>query len=238
MQKKTTDTLTMTSNDRHTVTQTDFMDGLIRLDQQCNRTRTTDREEKRKSPRFAFLKISASAHCTHPANPSEPTLQAKVCGKSAILPTHPKRTNEMTDVHDKKTRSYNMSQIRAKNTKPEMTVRKYLFGQGFRYRLHEKKLPGKPDIVLPKYNVVIFVHGCFWHGHDGCKYFVMPKTRTEWWLNKINRNKKLDSENLKKLKAEGWKVISIFECDLKNGKTERTLKNIVKQLEANGNTNN
>jgi DNA mismatch endonuclease, patch repair protein len=86
----------------------------------------------------------------------------------------------MADVHNKATRSYNMSRIRAKETKPEMIVRKHLFCQGYRYRLHEKKLPGKPGIVLPKYNAVIFVHGCFWHGHDGCKYFVVPKTRTEW----------------------------------------------------------
>lgn len=144
----------------------------------------------------------------------------------------------MTDVHDKKTRSYNMSQIRAKDTKPEMTVRKYLHGQGYRYRLHEKKLPGTPDIVLSKYNTVIFVQGCFWHGHDGCKYFVIPKTRTEWWLKKINRNKQLDSENIQKLEADNWKVISIFECELKDGKAEKTLENLLKHLGANGNTNN
>lgn len=144
----------------------------------------------------------------------------------------------MTDVHDKKTRSYNMSQIRAKDTKPEMTVRKYLHGQGYRYRLHEKKLPGTPDIVLSKYNTVIFIQGCFWHGHDGCKYFVIPKTRTEWWLKKINRNKQLDSENIQKLEADNWKVISIFECELKDGKAEKTLENLLKHLGANGNTNN
>jgi len=144
----------------------------------------------------------------------------------------------MTDVHDKKTRSYNMSQIRAKDTKPEMTVRKYLHGQGYRYRLHEKKLPGTPDIVLSKYNTVIFVQGCFWHGHDGCKYFVIPKTKTEWWLKKINRNKQLDLENIQKLEADNWKVISIFECELKDGKAEKTLENLLKHLGANGNTNN
>jgi DNA mismatch endonuclease (patch repair protein) len=90
----------------------------------------------------------------------------------------------MADVHNKKTLSYNMSRIRYKDTKPELLVRKYLFAKGFRYRLHDKKLPGKPDILLPKYNTLIFVHGCFWHGHEGCKYFVVPKTRTEWWLKK------------------------------------------------------
>ena len=83
-----------------------------------------------------------------------------------------------------------MSQIRSKNTKPELMVRKYLFANGFRYTLHSKKLPGKPDIVLPKHKAVIFVHGCFWHGHEGCKYFVVPKTKTAWWLNKINCNLK------------------------------------------------
>jgi len=88
----------------------------------------------------------------------------------------------MTDVHNRQTRSYNMSQIKGKNTKPEIMVRKFLFANGFRYRLHDKKLPGKPDIVLPKYKTVIFVNGCFWHGHEGCRYFVVPKTKTEWWL--------------------------------------------------------
>ena len=86
----------------------------------------------------------------------------------------------MTDVHSQETRSYNMSRIKAKDTKPELLVRKYLFCKGFRYRVNVKDLPGKPDIVLPKYKTVIFIHGCFWHGHEGCKYFVIPKTRTEW----------------------------------------------------------
>ncbi|MBC7451038.1 MAG: DNA mismatch endonuclease Vsr [Cytophagales bacterium] len=85
----------------------------------------------------------------------------------------------MADVHSKEVRSYNMSQIKGKDTKPEMLVRKFLFSKGFRFRLHVKDLPGKPDIVLPKYRTVIFIHGCFWHGHEGCRYFVMPKTRTE-----------------------------------------------------------
>ena len=92
------------------------------------------------------------------------------------------------DVHTKEQRSYNMSRIKGKDTKPEMLVRRFLHANGFRYKLHDKKLPGKPDIVLPKYRTVIFVHGCFWHGHKNCKYFVVPKTRTEWWLNKINGN--------------------------------------------------
>jgi DNA mismatch endonuclease (patch repair protein) len=85
----------------------------------------------------------------------------------------------MMDVHSKEVRSFNMSQIKGKDTKPEMLVRRFLFSKGVRYRLHDKKLPGKPDMVFPKYKKVIFIHGCFWHGHEGCKYFVVPKTRTE-----------------------------------------------------------
>src|SRR5436190_3050879 len=121
----------------------------------------------------------------------------------------------MADVHNKATRSYNMSRIRAKDTKPEMLVRKFLHANGFRYKLHDKKLPGKPDIVLPKYKTVIFVHGCFWHGHKDCKYFVVPKTRTEWWLTKIDRNKLNDAKSKRVLKKKGWKVLELWECDLK-----------------------
>lgn len=136
----------------------------------------------------------------------------------------------MTDVHDIKTRSYNMSQIKGKDTKPEILIRKFLFSKGFRYRLHDKKLPGKPDIVLPKYKTVIFVHGCFWHGHEGCKYFVVPKTRTEWWLNKINGNKVNDIKNIKLLKKSGWKVIQIYECNLKSSKLNTTLSSLFNEL--------
>ena len=121
----------------------------------------------------------------------------------------------MADVHDKATRSYNMSQIRSRNTKPEMLVRKFLHAHGFRYRLHVKDLAGKPDLVLPKYRTVIFIHGCFWHGHEHCKYFVVPKTRTEWWLTKINSNKANDAKALKALKKDGWKIIVLWECELK-----------------------
>lgn len=136
----------------------------------------------------------------------------------------------MADVHSFDTRSYNMSQIRSKNTKPELVVRKHLFAQGFRYRLHRKDLPGKPDIVLPKYNTVIFVHGCFWHGHESCKYFVIPKTKTEWWLKKINRNKELDIESIEKLKRDKWNVIVLFECELKKKNMQSTLENVIRQL--------
>ena len=136
----------------------------------------------------------------------------------------------MADVHDRKTRSFNMSQIRAKNTKPEMLVRKFLHAQGFRYSLHKKTLPGKPDIVLPKYKTVIFIHGCFWHGHKNCKYFVVPKTRTKWWLKKIHSNKTNDSKASKALKNEGWRVIIIWECQLKLAKVEKTLSLLLKKL--------
>jgi DNA mismatch endonuclease, patch repair protein len=136
----------------------------------------------------------------------------------------------MADVHDIKTRSYNMSRIRSSNTKPEMLVRKFLHAQGFRYRLHVKNMPGKPDIVLPKYKTVIFVHGCFWHGHEGCRYYAVPKTRTEWWLNKINTNIANDSKAVKALKKDGWKVVEIWECDLKRDKIEKILKYLFKKL--------
>ena len=93
----------------------------------------------------------------------------------------------MADAHSAATRSYNMSQIKGKNTKPELLVRQYLHRRGLRFRLHDKKLPGKPDIILPRFKTVVFVHGCFWHRHEGCRYFVVPKTRTEFWLDKIGR---------------------------------------------------
>lgn len=136
----------------------------------------------------------------------------------------------MADVHEPEVRSYNMSRIRSKNTKPEIKVRKYLFSNGFRYRLHQKNLPGKPDIVLKKYNTVIFIHGCFWHGHDGCKYFVVPKTRTAWWLEKIRKNKLNDQVNMEKLKQIGWKVIVIWECELKKDKETPTLLSLKNKL--------
>ena len=136
----------------------------------------------------------------------------------------------MTDVHDKVARSYNMSQIRSKNTKPELVVRKFLFTHGFRYRIHVNYLPGKPDIVLPKFKTVIFIHGCFWHGHEGCKYFVIPKTRTEWWQNKIKNNQLKDGENSQRLTENGWWIITIFECSLKKDKRLQTLNSLLINL--------
>ena len=136
------------------------------------------------------------------------------------------------DVHDKKTRSYNMSCIKGKNTKPEEIVRKYLFSLGFRYRKNDKRLPGTPDIVLPEYRTVIFVNGCFWHGHQGCRYFVVPKTNTEFWMNKIDANRARDQKKISELEAMGWRVIVIWECELKQGKQDDTLRRIVKMLGA------
>ena len=136
----------------------------------------------------------------------------------------------MADVHSKETRSYNMSRIRSKDTRPELLVRRCLHKNGFRYRLHVKALPGKPDIVLPKYKAVIFIHGCFWHGHEGCKYYVVPKTRTEWWLNKIGNNINNDNNAETLLKAAGWNVIKVWECELKKAKLEESLINLVKTL--------
>lgn len=122
----------------------------------------------------------------------------------------------MADVHNKATRSYNMSRIRNKNTKPEILVRKFLFTNGFRYRVNDKKLPGKPDIVLPKYKTVIFVNGCFWHGHENCKFFKLPATRTEWWKEKIEGNIKNDLKKQTLLIEAGYRVIVIWECEIKN----------------------
>lgn len=136
----------------------------------------------------------------------------------------------MADVHTKEQRSYNMSQVKGKNTKPEILVRKFLHANGFRFRLHTKDLPGKPDIVLPKYKTVIFVHGCFWHGHKNCKYASIPKTRTEWWTAKIEGNKANDKRKKAALKKEGWTVITIWECDLKAANQFTTFKQLLMQL--------
>lgn len=129
----------------------------------------------------------------------------------------------MADVHNIETRSFNMSRIKGKNTKPEIMVREFLFKNGFRYRLNYSKLPGKPDIVLPKYKTVIFVNGCFWHGHEGCKYFLVPKTRTEWRFNKINGNKANDLNKINSLKELGWKVIAIWGRQVTHETVGKTL---------------
>lgn len=135
----------------------------------------------------------------------------------------------MADNHSKEVRSKNMSHIRSTNSKPEEIVRKYLFSKGFRYRKNVRTLPGCPDIVLPKYHTVIFVNGCFWHKHD-CGRFVWPSSNTEYWIPKINRNVERDKQNHKKLIAMGWKVLIIWECELKKNVREDRLGHLNKEI--------
>lgn len=123
-------------------------------------------------------------------------------------------------------RHRNMAAIRGKDTKPELLVRKYLFSRGFRYRLNHPRLPGHPDIVLRKYRTVIFVNGCFWHGHENCKYFRLPKTNIDFWQKKIERNKERDKEEQCQLAAMGWHCITVWECQLKSKVRERTLESL------------
>lgn len=134
------------------------------------------------------------------------------------------------DVHDKKTRSYNMSCIKNKNTKPEDVVAKYLFSKGFRYRRNVKTLPGTPDIVLAKYKTVIFVNGCFWHMHIGCNSFVWPKDNAEFWRNKLLRNRERDKEKVNQLKELGWEVITVWECQVKKDNFNSTMEELVDKL--------
>ena len=135
------------------------------------------------------------------------------------------------DVHDKQTRSYNMSRIKGRDTKPEDYVRKSLFARGYRYRKNDKRLPGTPDIVLPKYKTVVFVNGCFWHKHEGCKYFVWPKNNAEFWKEKINKNVQRDRTVTDTLEKSGWKVIVIWECELRSKMREQTMDKLVLELE-------
>lgn len=121
----------------------------------------------------------------------------------------------MSDIYSKEKRSEIMSKISGKETRPEILVRKYLFARGFRFRKNEKRLPGKPDIVLPKYRTAIFVHGCFWHGHN-CKAGKLPETRNEFWTKKISETKNRDEKNRGELEKLGWKVIVIWQCELNN----------------------
>lgn len=123
-----------------------------------------------------------------------------------------------------------MSRIRNKNTKPEEIVRKYLFAHGFRYRKNDVRLPGKPDIVLPKYKTVIFVNGCFWHKHEGCRYFVWPKNNADFWKKKIESNVARDIKNYHLLETLGWRVLTVWECELKQNQKEETLERILDYL--------
>lgn len=123
-----------------------------------------------------------------------------------------------------------MSRIHSKDTKPEIQVRKYLFSKGLRFRKNVKRMPGTPDIVLPKYNTVIFIHGCFWHGHM-CRQGRLPTSNAEFWRSKIAANKKRDSQKIEQLEKEGWKVIIIWQCDLKNkSKSEETLNSLFQSV--------
>lgn len=121
----------------------------------------------------------------------------------------------MADVKTPEQRSRNMAAIKGKDTKPEMIVRKYLFSRGLRFRVQVRKLPGKPDIVLPKYKTAIFVNGCFWHGHEGCRYFRLPKSNVEFWAEKIAHNVARDVRNEAELKSLGWHVFRVWECEIK-----------------------
>ena len=136
----------------------------------------------------------------------------------------------MADIKTKESRSYNMSRIAGKDTKPEELVRKYLFSKGFRYRKNVRKLPGTPDVVLPKYRTVIFVNGCFWHGHEGCKYFVWPKNNAEFWRQKIKTNISRDQRKEAQLRDMGWNVMIVWECELRPPKRQATLEWLESQL--------
>lgn len=136
----------------------------------------------------------------------------------------------MADVLTPGQRSHNMSRIRSKNTKPEEIVCKYLFSKGFRYRKNDPRLPGKPDIVLPKYRTVIFVNGCFWHKHDGCKYFVWPKNNAAFWKEKLEKNVERDEKNYKQLVHAGWNIIIVWECELKSSMCEERLERLAAEV--------
>ena len=138
------------------------------------------------------------------------------------------------DNRSKEARSRNMSNIPSKNTKPEETVRKYLFAQEFRYRKNVSKLPGKPDIVLPKYKTAVFVNGCFWYGHEGCKYFVPPKTNTEFWYAKFQYNQERDARNYQKLRDLGWRILIVWECEIRHGDADKRLEQLVEEIKTVG----
>jgi len=134
-----------------------------------------------------------------------------------------------TDVHSPETRSYNMSRIRGKDTKPEVMLRSLLHGRGYRFRLHDNRLPGKPDIVLPKYNTAIFVNGCFWHRHEDCRYCTTPRTRQEFWEKKFSETVLRDRKKIQQLEESGWKAVTIWECELKNA-PQSALNNLITQF--------
>jgi len=138
----------------------------------------------------------------------------------------------MPDIFSKSKRSDIMSKISGKETKPEILVRKYLFAHGFRYRKNVKKLPGKPDIVLPKYKTIIFVNGCFWHGHENCKKSALPATNTEFWKEKISSNIIRDKKTYAELSDMGYKVLIIWQCELTSKKREITLSELLRKIKS------
>lgn len=136
----------------------------------------------------------------------------------------------MADKMTPSQRHYCMSRIRGKATKPELLVRHWLWSHGYRYRLNVKSVPGKPDIVLRKYRTAIFVNGCFWHGHEGCSLYSVPKSNTDFWIAKVQRNRERDRQEYKALHDAGWQVIVIWECQLKSDKIDDTLRNVEHML--------
>ena len=138
------------------------------------------------------------------------------------------------DVHSPTQRSFNMSKIRGKDTRPEMVVRRWLWANGYRYRLHRKDLPGRPDIVLPKYHAVIFVHGCFWHRH-GCKYSTFPSTRQNFWQTKFEGNVQRDKDNQARLTSQGWRDFVLWECEINSW--DLYLEHRIKTFISNGSVN-
>lgn len=139
----------------------------------------------------------------------------------------------MADKVSIKQRHYIMSRVRSINTRPEIKLRKALFEKGFRYRVNVKTLPGKPDIVLPKYRTAIFVNGCFWHGHSGCKYYTVPETNVEFWVEKVRKNKERDAVNVQRLESLSWSVVTIWECELKSKAFADTVSRVVGELASN-----
>lgn len=136
----------------------------------------------------------------------------------------------MADTHSKETRSYNMSRIRSKDTKPETMVRKYLFSKGLRFRKNDKRYPGRPDILLPKYKAAVFINGCFWHSHEGCPVFVLPKSNQEYWVPKLEKNRRRDEENYAALRKDGWHVYIVWECELKKDTRDKRLEQLYLEI--------
>ena len=140
----------------------------------------------------------------------------------------------MPDTHTPEQRHRNMAAVHSTSTKPELKLRHALWRQGFRYSINDKRLPGKPDIVLSKYRTAIFVHGCFWHGHKDCKYYTIPETNKEFWVAKVARNQERDQEVWRKLEAKEWSVIIVWECQLKKANLDETIDRVAAEIVRNG----